>query len=391
MPKHKYFSSDVVFNQTFESIDAGKGIIQGVKVCSEGDAKGHGVYLNKKFIRDVTRFGKEHGPGVKARFGHPNMCATSLGTYIGRYKNYRTQIEAIQDKDTRHHSIADLHLDETAKNLPQLGNAWDYILNLALSSPDMFGNSIVFTPGEEEKVITKNDDGTESVRYDATIEALHATDLVDEPAATDGLFSRFAEEEMAMQVTQFLDQHPEVYDLAVNHPDIVDTFLKRYESYKQKKADMTKKAMEVRSFFDKIKDAFLSASKPEEEGTEAIVPKELTDQLNEFETQLTELETENETLSNQITELETAKAEIESQVSSLSESETGKDSKIQELTDQITEKDSEISQLQASSTKVEGKKAGEGIDDILTLSEYEKALAEDLKKLQGETNSVRVG
>lgn len=247
MSKHKYFSSDIVFNKAFEEVDSEKGIIRGVKVCSEGEAKGHGVHLNPKFIRNVTKLGKEHGPGIKARFGHPNMCATSLGTYIGRYKNYRTKIEETEN-GTRHHSVADLFLDETSKNLPKLGNVWEYIMKLASTAPDMFGNSIVFTPGEEEKVTIKNEDGTETVRYDATIEELRATDLVDDPAATDGLFSVFDEGDLALQVTTFLDQHPEVYDLAVNHPDIVDTFLTKYNNHKQTK--MTED--QVKTFGQKI-------------------------------------------------------------------------------------------------------------------------------------------
>ena len=47
----KYLASDPIYVQSFDSIDHEKGIIKGVKVCSEGDAKGHGVYLNKQFIR----------------------------------------------------------------------------------------------------------------------------------------------------------------------------------------------------------------------------------------------------------------------------------------------------------------------------------------------------
>ena len=64
----KLLASDPIYIQKFDEIDFEKGIIKGVKVCSEGDAKGHGVYLNKQFIRDVVKFGKEQTVGVKARF-----------------------------------------------------------------------------------------------------------------------------------------------------------------------------------------------------------------------------------------------------------------------------------------------------------------------------------
>lgn len=384
MPKHKYFSSDIVFNQSFEAIEPDKGIIRGVKVCSEGEIRGHGVYANAKFIRDVTRHGKEHAVGVKARFGHPNMCATALGTYIGRYKNYRTKIEETESGD-RHHSIADLHLDETSKNLPKLGNAWEYVMKLAQTSPDMFGNSIVFTPGESDIVKIKNEDGSEIKREEVTIEALHATDLVDEPAAVEGLFSRFADEDMAMQVTLFLDQHPEVYDLAVNHPDIVDTFLKKYEQYKLKKQQMTDKSKETRSFFDKIKDAFSAAFKAEE-GQEPAIPQEVTDRMSEFDVKLKELEDENESLSKQLTDIQSVK---DLEIQGLNDQIVEKQKEIESKQVDIEAKESKINQLQAASTKPGGKKGAEGSDDLVQLSDYEKALEEDLKKLKSEMSVIR--
>jgi hypothetical protein len=388
MPKHKYFSSDIVFNESFEAIEADKGIIRGVKVCSEGDIRGHGVYANAKFIRDVTRFGKEHGPGVKARFGHPNMCATALGTYLGRYQNYRTQIEEKEGfpENKRHHAIADLHLDETAKNLPQLGNAWEYIINLAQTSPDMFGNSIVFTPGENELVTEKDEEGkTKVIREDATIEALHATDLVDEPAAVEGLFSRFADEDMAMQVTYFFDQHPEVYELAINHPDIVDTFLEKYKSYKIKK-EMSKKSKDVRTIFDKMKDAFLSVFKIEGQ-EETNIPKEVTDRMSEFDNKLKELETENDSLSNELKEIQDSIAEKDVKIQELTDSNVKKDSEIIAKQAEIEGKESEINQLKAKSTKVPGKKGAEDI--VPELTPEDKALNATLKSLRDELSVVR--
>jgi hypothetical protein len=296
MSKHKYFSSDIVFNQSFEQIDTEKGIIKGVKVCSEGEAKGHGVQLNKNFIREVTRLGKEHGPGIKARFGHPNMCATSLGTYIGRYKNYRTNIETTQE-GTRHHSIADLHLDETAKNLPKIGNAWDYIFKLAQTSPDMFGNSIVFTPGESEYETIENQDGSKSQVEYATIESLHATDLVDDPAATDGLFSKFSDDDMAAQVTMFLDQHTEVYELAASHPEIVEEFLRKYELHKNHK-NMTE--IEVKTFGEKLDTllekvtAFFKPAEIPEETTAKTDLEIANEKITAFENQIAEHTAANE-------------------------------------------------------------------------------------------------
>jgi hypothetical protein len=388
MPKHKYFSTDVVFNDNFETIDPEKGIIRGVKVCSEGDIRGHGVYANAKFIRDVTRLGKEHEPGVKARFGHPNMCATALGTYLGRYHNYRTNIEEREGfpENKRHHTVADLHLDETSKNLPQLGNAWDYIINLANTSPDMFGNSIVFTPGKDQVVTEKDEEGNSKViRHDATIEALHATDLVDEPAAVEGLFSRFADEDLAMQVTLFLDHHPEVYDLAINHPDMVDTFLEKYKSYKIKK-EMSEKSKDVRTIFDKMKDAFLSVFKVE--GQEEInVPAEVKDKMSEFDNKLKELESENESLSTELDGIKDAIAEKDAKIQELTDSITAKESEIATKVTELEGKESEINQLKAKSSKIPGRKGAEDTEPKPT--EEEKALSATLKSFRNELSVVR--
>ena len=157
MPTPKLFASDPVYAQVFEAIDREAGIIEGCRVCSEGEAKGHGVWLTEKFIRDVAKFGRSQKQGVKARFGHPNMCSTALGTFIGRYKNFRIETEegtpgfdeydseelakegkAPKQKGYRTHAVADLHLDYSSKELPKLGNAFDYILGMAEKNPDMF-------------------------------------------------------------------------------------------------------------------------------------------------------------------------------------------------------------------------------------------------------------
>jgi hypothetical protein len=93
--------------------------------------------------------GNESKAGIKARFGHPNICSTALGTYLGRYRNFRRSAGKV---------MADLHLDLSAARSPK-GNLYDYILTLAETNPDMFGASIAFNAGDE--IIKKvNDNGT---------------------------------------------------------------------------------------------------------------------------------------------------------------------------------------------------------------------------------------
>jgi hypothetical protein len=213
----KNFSSQTLFNESLK-VDKEKGIIYGVKMVSEGEAKGHGVMLNKDFIKQTVKLGNAEKRGVKARFGHPNMCSTALGTYLGVYKNIR-HVEGDQD-----HAIGDLYLSDTAKKTPN-GNYYDYILDLADKEPDKFGSSIAFLGDEFED---------KDIMF-ATIEQLFATDLVDSPAATEGLFDNTS---LASRVTEFLNENEEIFKIIDKKPEIIEEFLTKYKNYT--KMDLTK-------------------------------------------------------------------------------------------------------------------------------------------------------
>lgn len=243
-----------------EQTDIEQGIIRGVSVVTEGEAKGHGVSLDKAFVETVIRQGNELKTGVKARFGHPNMCSTALGTFIGRFKNFRADTTTRNDGQTASRAVADLFMSNSAKETPN-GNLYDYVMQMAKSEADMFGTSIVFTPGREyRKVVATGepafiqyetdsygdvvnlsyvDKNGEEINEKTTplseevyveCEQLHACDTVDDPAANDGLFSRFSKESMAGQVTEFLDLHPEVWQALSSSPDILKALSLHHES-----------------------------------------------------------------------------------------------------------------------------------------------------------------
>lgn len=230
----KWLSSNVNFAKP-DRVDKEKGIIYGVSSNTVGEAKGYGVNLDQSFVDKVTVLGNEKKQGVKVRFGHPNMCSTALGTFLGRLKNFRTVGEK---------SLADLYLSNSAKDAPG-GNLYDYVLSLAEDESDMFGMSICFTPGKE---YTIDDDGNkdfENLDGDifVEIESLHACDVVDDPAANeDGLFSKFSGETLSGQVTKFLDSYPEVWqeltsneellEILTCHGDRVSEFIAKYNLYK---------------------------------------------------------------------------------------------------------------------------------------------------------------
>ncbi len=260
-------------------VDHEKGIISGALVVTEGEAQGHGVWLESEFVDAVIEQGNNPKNGLKARFGHPNMCSTALGTFLGRWKNFRRDTVTRNDGSKASAARADLFLSASAKETPN-GDLFDYVLSMAEKEGDMFGTSIVFTPGPEYKrtksgkKVThvwrrdedgeklRNEDGTARFkwvdekgkehdpkddpivdRYYATCAKLHACDAVDDPAANDGMFSQFAQETIAGQITEFLDLHPQVWQAVESNPEVlaalaqygdrVDEFFKRYRDYRE--------------------------------------------------------------------------------------------------------------------------------------------------------------
>ena len=226
-------------------VSAEKGVVEGVSVCTVGEAKGHGVHLDREFIGRVAELGNEKKQGVKARFGHPNMCSTALGTFLGRFKNFSVDGDQVR---------ADLFLSNEAKETPH-GDLYGYVCGMAANEPDMFGTSIVFTPGRTyrrdedtgEKVYggEYGDDKDRKLSDEVyvEIETLHACDAVDNPAANDGLFSAFSQETIAGQISEFLDLHPHVWGAIQDNPSIVealgrygdkvDEFIESYRAYRE--------------------------------------------------------------------------------------------------------------------------------------------------------------
>jgi hypothetical protein len=278
----KWLSTGYLSAKPSGRIDRENGIIEGVKVCTEGQASGHGVHLDGEFIEAVVEKGNEKKQGLKARFGHPNMCSTALGTFLGRHKNFRTETTRRDDGSKALTAVADLFLSNEAKSTPN-GDLYGYVINMAENEPDMFGESIVFTPGDyyrrtksgkkarhqyqigKDGETLRNSDGQKAFKWvdekgddidtdeDPIIhrdyvecKTLHACDVVDDPAANDGLFSRFSQETIAGQITEFLDLHPQIWDVLEANPQVIeaiaahgaqaDEFFRRYNETRTKGA-----------------------------------------------------------------------------------------------------------------------------------------------------------
>lgn len=210
----RYLSTSPIFSTPVDSINQDSGIIHGVAIAKIGIAKGHGLFIDKTFLLQIVDFASTKPAGIKARFGHPNMCSTALGTYLGRFKNYSYSGDQVK---------ADLFLDNSAKETPS-GDLYSYILKMAESNPDMFGASIAFEMAKS--VFLEEDiDGIKVKKEYARLANLFATDIVDSPAATDGLFSS---DNFPAIATQFLDENPAIMDLIFSKPDSIKEFLSNY-------------------------------------------------------------------------------------------------------------------------------------------------------------------
>ena len=238
MSKQRWLASSVLRARPEGKVDHEQGIIPGISVCTVGEAKGHDVHLDSEFIGRVVELGNEQSHGLKARFGHPNMCDTALGTFLGRFKNFR---------EDGNKARADLFLSNSAKDTPN-GDLHSYVMSMAENEPDMFGTSIVFSQGAayqrgpDGNKMTDPQEWSDDAPMFIECEQLHACDAVDEPAANEGMFSRFSGGTIAGQVTEFLDTHPEIFDAIQGNPEIlsafadhsgrVDGFIERYKAYR---------------------------------------------------------------------------------------------------------------------------------------------------------------
>lgn len=185
-------------NQKFEGkIDRENGIIQGFSVIQKGEALGHGMYVDDVFLDSLVSYTQKGKGSFKARFTHPGMCSDGLAKRLGNVTNYRKEGDKV---------LGDLKFSKSAYNTPE-GDLASYTMDMGEEDPDTFGASIVFSidrKAEEEfrqkhsvydeelgRNVFKSPDknNTKNLPH-VRLSALHAVDIVDDPAANrDGLFS----------------------------------------------------------------------------------------------------------------------------------------------------------------------------------------------------------
>jgi hypothetical protein len=147
-------------------IDRTAGVIKGVCVIAEGQAKGHGLIVDAVTREQILSLAKGFANGVKAKLRHKengehqNVITETCGTL----KDFRMEGTKV---------LADFHV---LKTLP----IRETLFEMAETMPEQFGFSVVFSGQPEEKNGEKFARATE----------LYSIDLADDPAACPtGLFS----------------------------------------------------------------------------------------------------------------------------------------------------------------------------------------------------------
>lgn len=172
----------------------GAGVISGVSLIETGEAVGHGFSIDNTTIVQVVDAVNRRASGVNCRFNHPDLCAGSLGTAIGRFFDARTKY----DEDGTMRALADLHLFAADSKIQAMQ---EHVLNLAETSPESLDMSIaakdsflvyVLSDGSEQRCDEcfglEDDDGEPLTKY-MRVPELWAADVVDDGAANRrGLF-----------------------------------------------------------------------------------------------------------------------------------------------------------------------------------------------------------
>lgn len=261
------FAGSQLGENRLESIDKEQEVLRGVQITLEGEALGHGVWLDREFCEAIAAAGNATGDvGVKIRYGHPSMCSDAIGTELGRAKNFRVvdldRSRSVDGEDVSAKGVAgvlaDVYILKSAHSAPQ-GDIAKHVMETAAEDPKQFGQSIVFTYADwvvkdkdgirhsyREEVMGVDADGKVVVGEDgkakdriseeaweaksadgkvyAVLGKFLGSDFTDTPAATDGIFSTGT---LAEEAEQMLDEHPQIVELLEKSPKSVVEFLER--------------------------------------------------------------------------------------------------------------------------------------------------------------------
>jgi hypothetical protein len=199
---------------TGSRVDRESGILRGVSVITEGEAKGHGMIVDSVTLEQVKACAETYVDGLRVKMDH----ATGIDAMVGVLRDF--QIDGIQLR-------ADLHLIKSHED-------FEKILEMAENMPGSFGLSISFS-GESEDVEVPYDDtekvepnsgelppsvgGSVEIVRAARCMEIYSADLVDQPAANpSGLFQAMSEPETAPEEVPAEVEETKVEEVTESQP-----------------------------------------------------------------------------------------------------------------------------------------------------------------------------
>lgn len=178
-------------------VDREARVLRGYVVAQLGEFKSAGRgRFDQESLTQIVNLTNAKPAGLKSRFTHPGMSDDGLGKFLGRargaYLGTATDARTGQPVPAVR---ADLHFDPSASKTPS-GDLAGYIMSLAESDPDAMSSSIVvkpdrFVPDKHGKLVklADDDEGPPDVTPLWRPRELHASDIVDQGDAVDGLLS----------------------------------------------------------------------------------------------------------------------------------------------------------------------------------------------------------
>jgi len=218
-PKADMFRTMTATPTESPRVDREKKIIFGASLFQAGDINDERPWtVDDGSLKNALELMQKGNSGTKARFTHPNMSADGMGSFLGRWKNPRIEGDTLR---------ADLHIAEQAFRSPQ-GDLGTYVMDMAEDDPDMFGVSLATRVNEAEMEKLRLERLSENPEWKGRLplrfRAIHAADVVDEPAATRGGFFSLSDVDnrnLPAQATLLLDSYfadaePEVVTARIN-------------------------------------------------------------------------------------------------------------------------------------------------------------------------------
>tara|TARA_R110000823_G_scaffold279806_1_gene398006 strand:- start:1030 stop:2124 length:1095 start_codon:yes stop_codon:yes gene_type:complete len=257
------------------TVSESQGVMYGVSLLQVGEAKGHGLFIDKKSLETALESLK--GKTLAAHITHNGAHQEDrMLLQIGFFESFYIEDDKLKAKEFK--ALQSFKEDEPER--------YNRLFDLASEMPDAFGLSLVFEAdlvyvledNTEELIVDSN--GEKAIREMPSVRFINITsaDFVDAPAANrDGLFSETNKKELIMEDATL--EKEEVKELA------------------EEETSVNVAIAEDEQMPSEEEEENASEEEEEEETDLSTQVKELTDRVGELEKALSASQKENDIMS----------------------------------------------------------------------------------------------